>query len=136
MSFRTSLLPLLNSLRKLPSESFDIYTTQVLLRTRTWSGGEVGSGTPTDSDMEILPRPKVRKEGEIGLTVGPITPANTAGGYTIDQLNPPDVVGVEWYYVCTGPDGEARRYALHRLDQQRAFRYMLHLISIDRVAPF
>jgi hypothetical protein len=136
MSFRTSLLPLLQTLRKLPSETFDIRTTSVLLRTRTWSDGEVGSGTYSDVDLPILPTPKCKKVSDTQLEVGPITPSNSAGGYTIAQLKPDDVEGTEWFYVCTGPDGVARRYTLLKIDQHKPFRYTLRLESFDRVAPF
>lgn len=75
---------------------------RVIIRRRAWSGGVPGQGTATVTDLEILPRPRVRslspKEvAESGGTyqdndfmIDRITPpftATTSGGYTPARLN-------------------------------------------------
>lgn len=137
MSFRTNLLPTLLKLRKLPGpDGFDVYTSAVVLRTRTWSGGEVKLGTATDVDVELSPRPKVKEQGFGELEVGPVNPRSSAGGYTPQELNPSEASGVESYYVVTGPDDEARPYKLVAIDTSKAFKYTLRLQPLDRAVPF
>lgn len=137
MTFRTGLLKTVQRLRKLPSETFDVYTSSVVFRTRVWSNGRVQSGTATTTDVEILPRPKVRKIlSSNDLKVGPITPANSSGGYAPDDLVPSDVAGTEYVYVVTGPDAVEREYAVAWIDTSKAFGYVLHLSPIDRRTPF
>lgn len=139
MSFRTELLKAVVKLRELPGPTqLDVYVTRVIVRTRSWSGGEVKLGHPTDADIELFPRPKVRNVGEGSrvVTVGPITPSNAAGGYTLAQLNPSEHDSVESYYILIGPDGVSRPYKLTQIDQKRAFRYTLVLESLDRRMPF
>lgn len=138
MTFASKLLPALTKIRAIPGPTgLGVRSTSVVLRTRTWSGGRVQLGTSTVVDLEILPRPKVRKEGESGnLVVGPITPSNLAGGYTPAQLHPSDAAGSEYYYVVTGPEGVARNYAARWLDDRHPFSYYLHLDPDDRAVPF
>jgi hypothetical protein len=136
LTFRTNLLKQVQNLLRLPYETFDVYTMSVTLRVRTWSGGEVRLGTSTDSDTEILPRPKVI-ESNVGTAalVGPVVPSNADGGYTAAQLNPTLSAGQELIYVLTGPAG-TRNYALVDIDTQKAFSYYLTLQSLDRVVPY
>jgi len=137
MSFRTDLLKTVVKLRELPGPTnFDIYTSTVVVRHRTWSGGEVKLGTPTDIEIELFPRPKVRDAGNGSITIGPITPQNAEGGYTPDQLNPTESDGVESYYIVTGADGDERAYKLTEIDDRRAFGYTLTLQALDRRTPF
>jgi hypothetical protein len=95
VSIRSDLLSVVDDLRGIPSSSdFDLRRYRVVLRTRTWPGGQPGLGTPTDVDMEILPRPKVRplSPQEIASSGGTfqqgdwmvdkITPDYGTGGYT------------------------------------------------------
>lgn len=139
MSFRTELLKAVVKLRELPGPTqLDVYVTRVIVRTRSWSGGEAKLGHATDSEIELFPRPKVRNAGEGSriVTVGPITPSNAVGGYTLEQLNPSEHDGVEAYYILIGPDGIERPYKLIQIDQKRAFRYTLTLEALDRRMPF
>lgn len=143
MSFRTNLLKTVNNLRALSGPTgFDVYTSRVTIRVRTWTGGdngpEVRLGSYTDVDTEILPRPKVREAGGgTGLVVGPITPANDDGGYTPAQLNPAPslTAGQEVLYVVEGPNGTFT-YTAADIDTSRAFRYMLTLTGLERKIPY
>ncbi len=140
MSLRSSALKIANRLRGLaPSPAIDIYTTRVIVRTRTWTGGRIGAdGGKVDEDLEILPRPRVREisQREIAgpggryqagdVRVGPITPKHAGGGYTQEQLAPAVTQnGVEVIYVLEG--GISGEYMRVDLESDRAFRYMLIL---------
>lgn len=142
MSVRTAGLKAVHAARKLlgPTAT-DLHTHRVIVRTRTWPGGDNGpevryGATYTDSDLEILPRPHVRETPGGGLLVGPITPAHAGGGYTVDQLNPAPslTAGQEVLYVVIGPGG-TRTFAAVEIDERRSFRYMLHLTSLERAVP-
>lgn len=138
MSLRTALLPIVETCRALAgSTSLDIRTTQLTIRTRTWSGGRAGVGTPTDNDLVLPQRYKViqlsakdvassggRYEME-DLKVGPITPAQSGSGYTLAQLLPTGADGVEILYVLTGVT--AGEYVLVQSNSTRPFRYELIL---------
>src|SRR5262249_16688586 len=60
MSLRTALLPVVDTIRGLAGPTaLDIRTYTVIVRTRTWSGGVIQKGVPTDTDLTITPPPKV-----------------------------------------------------------------------------
>ena len=139
MSFRTDLLVTVEKLRRLPQFGFDIRTFSITVVTRTWSGGKVRVGTPTDSFLRLIPRPKV-KEQENGDTiiVSPITPKNKAGGYTPNQLRPADVQGVEFWWQIEGPFSSgvtSARYIPVHIDTARAFKYTVICKLLERGKP-
>lgn len=114
-----------------------IRTVSVVVRTRTWSGGSAGLGTPTDSDLELPGYVKVRqlsakevagsggryRDGDV--EIGPITPPYTtetgSGGTSAAQLRPAVPKGSEVLYVLTGElSGEFR---LVELDTSNVLSY-------------
>ncbi len=136
MSFRTALLPVVEECRAIAG-TLDIRTSQLTIRTRTWSGGRAGSGFSVDADLALPKRYKIshlsaREVASSGgryemedVRVGPITPAQGVTGYTIDQLKPEGAAGVEILYVLTGAvEGE---YSLVHVHTERPFRYELVL---------
>ncbi len=138
MSLRTSLLPVVEACRAIAgSTGLDIRTSQLTIRTRTWSGGRAGSGISTDSDLALPQRYKVshltaREVASSGgryemedVRVGPITPAGGGVGYTVDQLKPAGADGVEILYVLSG--AVAGEYAIVHLHTERPFRYEIVL---------
>lgn len=141
MSFRTDLLKnVVGPLLKLPgpvSEGglFDVYTYTVVVRTTTWSSGEVGTGTATVSDYTILPRPRVKEDGDKNLIVKGVVPSHPKGGSTVAQLNPTNAAGAESYYVVTGANGE-HFYQLVDIDTSQAFGWTLKLQALTRPTPF
>jgi len=115
-----------------------IRTSRVTVRTRTWSGSQVGEGTASDSDLLLPDYVKVADlqareiAGSAGryddgaVRVGPITPPNSAGGLTLEQIAPsaPDD-STEIIYVITGAcAGEYRRADVLK---SKPFRYELVL---------
>lgn len=146
MSFRDDILanvvqPLIPLLG--PDPGFDVHTSRVIIRSRQYptspSGPDVGLGTPTITDLEILPRPKVRDQGNQILKVSLIIPQNANGGYTPAQLKPADADGFEYFYLVIGPDGTERAYACIDLDTRKPFFYEVTIQPIGqegRKVPF
>ena len=139
MTLRTDLLPVVDTLRALTGPGvLDIRTAQLTIRTRVWSGGTVGEGSPTDSDLVIPKQYKVahlsakeiassggRFEDE-SLKFGPITPAFTGGGYAPNDLKP--VVTTDDTEVIYSLSGQTSgEYALAALHTEQPFSYMLYL---------
>ena len=141
MSFRTNILAVVvqNVIAK-PSVDFDIWTSDVAIRTRQYptspGGPDVGLGTPTIVTTTITPRPYVEDIGNQRLRVSRIVQANPSGGYTPAQLKPSDADGFEYFYLVTGPDGVGRPYALEQIDTRGPIFYELTLIPLDRAIPF
>lgn len=134
MTLRTDLLPVFDDARQI-MQDFGLRTTRVTIRVRTWSGGKVKLGTPTDVDTEILPRPRVRELDTRRVKVDKITPQHATGGYSRQQLRPDDAAGLEYFYRLVTPDGVTRDYALTELDTSRNFGYELTLTELDRGGP-
>jgi len=146
MTLRTSLLPVVDTLRALTGPSaLDIRTAQLTIRRRVWSGGYIGEGTATDTDLVLPKQYKVdsasakeiassggRFEDET-LKFGPVTPDYGTGGYTPAMLKPTVTTDdTEIIYVLTGQ--VAGEYALASLHTEKPFSYMLFL-SRKRSTP-
>lgn len=106
MTFRDDILPDVNDIRGIP-EALGIRTITVKLRVETWDADiNTAGAASTVSDLVVTPRPKVRLASEetavyygggpvdpqtgVGSAavyeIGPITPACTAGGYSVLDL--------------------------------------------------
>lgn len=130
---RADWLELTNAIRYIPSDPvFDILTTKVVVRTRVWSVA-VGVGTYVDTDLEILPRPRVREQGDDAIIIDRIQPQCPSGGYTPQQLvpaNPLDSV-TETYWLLTAADGVERKYTVASLITDKALHYGIALAGRD-----
>lgn len=59
MSLRSDLIPVIDDARAMVADlGLRLHVVKVV--TRTWSGSEVGRGTPSDVELTIDPAPKVR----------------------------------------------------------------------------
>lgn len=159
MSLRDDLLPVADTLRGLPQQ-FGLRRFAVTLRRRVWPGDEIGSGTPTNQDLVLLPSPRVRylppfaRQMEAILAAGgkitdryyrvdKITPYyldsnGNPGGYTPDQLRlrvGPDLPNVEPVAVLVGDDGIAFECTQVILEIDRAFGYSMILQQTDVSTP-
>jgi hypothetical protein len=137
MALRDDLLPVFGDARQL-IQDLGLRTHRLYFRTRTWTGGRAGKGDPTDVDVELLPRPKIR-ETESGYTVTGITPTYAGGGYTVDQLRILESPGVEKFYVVVKPNGESVECGLDSghdaVDTGKNFNWSLRLVSLDDREP-
>jgi hypothetical protein len=101
-------------------DQFDISTSQLTIRTRTWASGVPGEGTYVDSDL-VLPQKYEASQAKTisggaheiasdggryreGTLTFKIVPDNGRGvGYTQEQLRPTTTSeGVEFIYVVSG----------------------------------
>lgn len=140
MSLRTSLLRRAEWARRKSGPTFaDIRVNQLTIRTRTWSGSTLDSGTATDEDLVLPAHYPVRHlTGEeinsaagryevTDLLVDHITPFDGIDvGYTPAQLKPTVTANnVELIYIITGPEGG--EYSCVDLRAFRPFTYQLVL---------
>ena len=134
-TLRESLLPVFqNVARKIPAD-LGLRTNVVKLRTRVWTGGKIGVGAVTTTDVTVTPAPKLTYNGDQSLAVV-VTPQNSAGGYTPAQVNPTPVAAQEFVWVVISPDGAEREYRVATFNQRRPFGYYLTLEPLDRKGPF
>ena len=149
MSIRDNVLPKLDVARTKIAQ-VGLRNMTVTLRRRTWSGARVGDGTPSDSDIVLVPSPRVRFLSPAGqqmtaimqsggsirdryYKIDKITPryANTdgsVGGYTPQELRMrvgPDVEAVEPIVVLVGDDGMLRECSQLVLEDDRSFGYSM-----------
>lgn len=111
----------------------------VVRRLVTWTGGQIGYGTASPDDIEVIGA-RVRGpsyQDVVGLdresrldgvyTVSKITPAHDGGGYTPAQLLPELSEDQELVYLVTGDDGVERLCRAEALSLDRPFEYTLTL---------
>ncbi len=138
---REEYLEITHLVRSIPSDpAFDILTTRVVVRTRTWTGGttnRVNQGTPTNVDVEILPRPRVRESGDGIVIIDRIQPKSALGGYepTDLVLANPIAANVERFWLLTAADGVTRKYVNSRLVTDKALHYGVELSGRDLRYP-
>ncbi len=140
MSLRTSLLAVCEAARSLSGPDFaDIRVNFCTIRTRTWSGGLLGSGTSTDVDLVLPPHYPVRRVSsqevyssagfyEVGdVIVDHITPSDGGSvGYTPEQLRPVVTSNdTEILYLLTG--SHSGEYRVIDIRTYRPFTYQLVL---------
>lgn len=58
MTLRDDLIPVIDDARQL-IDDFGLRRFTVVVRKRTWSGGQLGLGTATNVDLTLSPKPKV-----------------------------------------------------------------------------
>lgn len=144
-TFREAILAgVVDPLRYLPDTSFDIRTFTVSLVRREWQPvgtypARVNIGTFVDVATVLRPRPKVREQGGVSANgwfkVEPITPKNSSGGYTAEQLNPPKEAGVEFFWKLEGPFASGlteQEFEVVSIDSSKPFRYSVTLQPRER----
>lgn len=141
---RADWLKLTATIRAIPSSpAFDILTSRVYVRVRTWTGttegAEARAGDATTTDVEILPRPRVR-HGSVGkIKIGPIQPACSVGGVLLSDLVVAKVTkGREAViFKVIDPLGNAQQYVADDLDGSMALHYTISASAIGntRTAP-
>ena len=130
MSLRDDLLPTVQGAREL-LDGFGMRQTRVLIRKRVYAE-RTGKGGYTDTDTEILPRPKVKEIVGIGaigrgeFQVSRITPDNTVGGYTPAELLLEQPKGTFIFAVLVGP-GVDRVCKIIALNVRKNFEYVMTL---------
>lgn len=136
-----------------------LHTTRVTVRTRTWNGGEIGTGAFSDEDFLLGQEVRVSKltQKEIltsggffsfnDVKVEHITPTFDGGGYSLRQIAPstqfppaveaklmlsdgcPPDPAVEYIYVLSGEINGS--YRLKNCNDDKALHYTLFLEEIE-----
>lgn len=140
MTLADDLKPLVNSIRAIPGQ-FGLHAFTVSVIRTIWTDEQ----TQNDDELPITHAdgqpPHVRfltlKERyaaglqQLSIEVGPITPAHSGGGYTVEQLNPAINGQEAFHYLVKGPGmGEyGSRFALAepRFDGPLGYRVVLEL---------
>ena len=136
MTLRDDLLPILDGVARRLPDTLGFRGESLTVRVRTWSGGAVRLGVPTDSDLLITPRPKLTRSPDgRGFIVEGITPAYSGGGYTYEQIRPTLTTGQEVLYIVTGDFG-THEYTSANVDTSKSTRYTLHLSGLERAVPY
>jgi len=141
MSLVTDLRPTVNAGRQLAAD-LGLRSNSVKIRTRVWSGGKLGSGTATDTDVEITPAPKCSEPPArlVGDTVGSyeagdiIVTKIARDTYSESDLFPVPVAGTEIIYLVTGygTGGVAREYRIVGPPSNRNFEWTMLLRRMSR----
>lgn len=141
MSLRDDLLPVFDEVRGAIADTTGLGMRQhrLFIVTRSWSGEMGASGsTYVDDELEITPRPKMRditsadqvdSAGRFAtqtILAYKITPSYSGGGWTPEQLRPPnETQNVEVFARVEGPfEGE---YQITNLTPWKNFAYDLTL---------
>ena len=145
MGFREDILAgVVNPLRFLPDTTFGLRTFKVSFVRRTWQpvgtyAARVNIGTFVDTETVLRPRPKVREQGGVSsnghFLVDKITPKNTAGGYSPEELNPPKEAGVEFFWKLEGPFASGlteQEFEVVSIDTSKPFTYSVTLQPRER----
>lgn len=135
MTIRDEIIPLIDSVRRDVVDvqaGFRLHTIQT--RLRVWDGGEVGRGTPTDTDVTLDPVPRWReptpreRSAEPGrYQDGDVIVTKISATYTEDDLTGGALgAASEWFWLV---DGEPYRVAsVH----ERIFEWRVHLRRMRR----
>lgn len=139
---RADWLELAATIRSIPSDPvFDILTSRVFVRVRTWAGTTEGAealaGDVTISDTEILPRPRVRHTSTGKITIGPIQPLCAVGGVLLSSLlSITDTNGVEGViFKIVDPLGNEQDYVADDIDGSMALHYTVRASAIGAARP-
>jgi hypothetical protein len=138
MTLRDDLIPVVDDAMGLIDElGFRSY--QVSTRTRTWSGGQNGSGTPTDVDVHISPTPKVSEVPERVVFDAPgkyesgdRTVSQISASYTREHLDGGTLAaGTEFFWLLD--DGSTvAEYAVVGVAEKRPLEWRLTLRRRNR----
>lgn len=135
MALREDLLPVFNNARQLVQD-FGLRQSRVWVRQRARNSGEQYLGDITDTDVEILPRPKVEELDPTRLQVSRITPDYGTGGYSTADLMPAQVAGTERYFlVQVGDDGPKIPYQCVAINEYKNFGITLTLERLVHEQP-
>lgn len=135
-TLREDLVPVVDAGRQLV-DTLGFRLRPVIVRTRTWSGGRVGSGTATNADVTLTPRPKVAEPPARVLSesggrweAGDLQVTRVSATYDEADLAPAVTAGVEVVYLVDG-----REYAIVGAPARRSFGWDLQLRRRTRAAP-
>lgn len=134
MTLRDDLLPVFEGARQL-IQDFGLRQHRIWIRAGQWSTNETLLGALTNTDVELLPRPKVRELGPNRLEASKITPEFATGGWDPLDLLPDAAPGSDFYFVVRNPRGDLNPYALIDVNATKNFTFTLVLERLDLASP-
>jgi hypothetical protein len=146
MTFASDLLPLLNSIRGIPGElGLRPHTVEIV--TRTYAGAHTGEGamsetaTPLTHENDQPPRCRWLNDEQRALAglvkdacdIGPVTPANTAGGTELASIDGTDLTrGGTLHLRITGPNHpDGALYRIIRIRRDKALSYLIRAEPVE-----
>lgn len=138
-NLRIDLIPVVDAGRQLVSD-LGFRQQSVVVRTRVWSGGRPGSGSATDTDLTLSPRPKVGEpparlihDAPGRYEAGDVLVEKISVSYDEIDLMPVPVAGTEVIWVVTDAvDGRAREYKIVGVPAKLSFGYTVQLRRRNR----
>jgi hypothetical protein len=139
VTFRDGLRQAVHRIRAIPN-AFGVRPYSVVVRTKTWSGAEVGEGSTTTVNTAITEHdgtpPKVRwlDDQEIALggyssgsiEIGPVTPDFPGGGTLLALLAPDPAVNSTVQVIITGPAYPSGGvFRIRDVEHHRGYQYRL-----------
>jgi hypothetical protein len=132
MTLRDDLIPVVDEMRELVDD-LGLRRNTVETRLRTWSGGELGLGTPTDVDTELDPKPKVAEPSPWLLESsggkyesGDLIVSRISATYDEDDLTGGTLAAAaEWFVLIDGDP-----YRVVSAATERNFEWRLHVRRI------
>lgn len=134
MAFRDDMVAIADEGRQIATDLGLRFHT-VVIRTRTWSGGEPGLGTASDVDVTPDPPPKVRAPTPREITASPGVYED--GDRIVDRLSAtltevqlsgrPVAAGAELYWLI---DGDA--YRLVQKPEEQFLGWRVHLRRMNK----
>lgn len=140
-NLRIDLIPVVDAGRTLV-DSLGFRQRTVTLRVRTWAGGRPGSGSHTDVDTVLTPRPKVAEpparmvhDAPGMYEAGDVIVSKISGSYDEQDINPAASDGVEVYWlVKDAVGGRIREYKIVGAPKNLSFGFTVQLRRTNRPA--
>jgi len=128
MTLRDELQPVVDDGRQLAAD-LGLRPRALIVRSRVWSGGKLGSGTATDTDLTISPPPKMREPPARWIAdapgryeAGDIIVEKISRTYAEATFTAPTVAGHELLFLVDG-----REYATVGAPTIKTFGWSLQL---------
>jgi hypothetical protein len=123
-TFVPTLSKALDSIREAVHGALGTRTYRVYVVRRRWSEGRVGSGEPTDTRLELAPRPLVKRVNHDRLgpagreREGDVTLTEVSLSYSFDELDPKTdkSSGEESFYVVRDVSGSGQLDGFYVVD--------------------
>lgn len=141
MSLRSDLVPVVDAGRQLAAD-LGLRQRTVTIRTRTWSGSRVGSGTATDSDLVLSPPPRVgeppgryRNDTVGQYETGDLLLTRVSRTLAESAMMDPGTANVERFFLVTNAaDGDTtpRQYRMTGAPVLRSFGWEINLTRMNR----
>lgn len=140
-NLRIDLIPVVDAGRQLVDD-LGFRQRSVTLRVRTWAGGRPGSGSHSDVDTVLTPRPKVAEpparmihDAPGRYEAGDIIVSKISGSYDEQDINPDVTGGVEVFWlVADAVGGRVREYKIVGVPKNLAFGFTVQLRRTNRPA--